>query len=928
MLTLTTRRSVISLAVASVCSGALAQQPQQPQAADKAQAAAPEISTVMVTATRFSTSLLKTPLSVTAISQEDLRDKGVTNLIDLNNQMPNVQITEATSAGQPNVVIRGITGTTTSTEIGEGAVGFHVDGIFQPRPQAARALMFDLRQVEVLRGPQGTLFGRNSTAGSINVLPEKPDFAGNYGSLSAEVGDYHQRNTTLIQNIRVSDNLAFRIAANHKTRDSFYNQLQDFTAGPTGKNSAGVDFNYPAGVPLVDQRYNRKLDPSEYYGAVNQTAYRLGSLYKINKDINLGVTYEKYTNKSPGWMQTQDCAMAEGTRYACRLPQDTILVNVPGDARQDQYGVNARLNWKISNVTQLDFVAAHTNLERRQIQDGATMHPFPFNVNYVFRRPDPAKPGQWLSAYGAAGCSGNLCTYPVNDVENHVTDSSFRSNVAELQLKQSWDKVRYVAGLFSMHETNKNFSAGENLVGNTAFASPTFSNYFQQMHRTIDSRAIFGQADWDVMPSWTLTAGARHTRDKRADRDGLRYDGATGAAVQNAYYQGLGLSPDGYNLQLKAGDPGWRPHTGLDLTTGMGAWNIGEAAAAAPFGRPVSPLLPFEATWKKTTWRLGLKKDLDKNNMMYGSIATGYKAGGFNDIIDYCGGRPCANGPSPDLRFPVWNPENVINYEVGYKGRMLDNKLSLSVSVFKQEYKDLQQVVNVTGALRQDLTCTVATDATCDPVARTSLASISKTENVGRLSLPGAELEWSYRPWQGFTWSGFASYINPRLKDTTQLTDAYFCNVRNEPGRQPCPTAYTGNDPTLRGRRVYDGQDKRPANTPGRSFASTLSQRINLDNGWVLVPRVSGRWQDKIYFDLTNYEDPNFGKFQKAYARYDAGMRIGSPDDMVSFDLAVRNATNVRAKTSSGQGPTGTDGAVMVTYIEPRMVSVRMTVMY
>ena len=81
-----------------------------------------------------------------------------------------------------------------------------------------------------------------------------------------------------------------------------------------------------------------------------------------------------------------------------QVVSDGLIGQPAGDARQDQYGVNARLNWKISNVTQLDFVAAHTNLERRQIQDGATMHPFPFNVNYVFRRPDPAKPGQWLSA--------------------------------------------------------------------------------------------------------------------------------------------------------------------------------------------------------------------------------------------------------------------------------------------------------------------------------------------------------------------------------------------------------------------------------------------------------------------------------------------------------------------------------------------------
>jgi iron complex outermembrane receptor protein len=277
-------RTAMSLAVASACGllafpalvqqAASAAQDSAVPAAPTAAPAQPEPNVVMVTATRFSTSLLKTPIAVSAFSQEELLDKGVTNLIDLNNQIPNVQILEATASGQPNIVIRGISGTTTSTEIGEGAVGFHVDGVFQPRPQAAKALMFDLKQVEVLRGPQGTLFGRNSTAGSINVIPEKPDFSGNYGNASLELGTKSLRNVTVVQNIAINDRLAFRVAANHKTRDSFLNQIQDFTAGPTGKNSAGVDFNYPAGVPLADQRYNVKVDPSKYYGAVDQTAAR------------------------------------------------------------------------------------------------------------------------------------------------------------------------------------------------------------------------------------------------------------------------------------------------------------------------------------------------------------------------------------------------------------------------------------------------------------------------------------------------------------------------------------------------------------------------------------------------------------------------------------------------------------------------------
>jgi iron complex outermembrane receptor protein len=135
-----------------------------------------QIPEVRVTATRYSTSLLKTPLAVAALSQEQLTRKGATSLRDLSGEMPNVVIENTGLDSAVQITIRGIT-STNFTETGDPAVGFHVDGMYSPRPQGAQALMFDLDQVEVLRGPQGTLFGRNSTGGSVNVIPAKPDWS-------------------------------------------------------------------------------------------------------------------------------------------------------------------------------------------------------------------------------------------------------------------------------------------------------------------------------------------------------------------------------------------------------------------------------------------------------------------------------------------------------------------------------------------------------------------------------------------------------------------------------------------------------------------------------------------------------------------------------------------------------------------------------
>ncbi|MFV8075032.1 TonB-dependent receptor plug domain-containing protein, partial [Enterobacter cloacae complex sp.6730661] len=118
-------------------------------------------------------------------------------------------------------------GSTNFTEIGDPAVGLHVAGLYSPRPQGALALMFDLEQVEVLRGPQGTLFGRNSTGGSINIIPAKPDFSGSYGTTELDLGSYNKRQINIVQNLAVNDRFALRATFSKVKRDGWINQLQD-----------------------------------------------------------------------------------------------------------------------------------------------------------------------------------------------------------------------------------------------------------------------------------------------------------------------------------------------------------------------------------------------------------------------------------------------------------------------------------------------------------------------------------------------------------------------------------------------------------------------------------------------------------------------------------------------------------------------------
>ena len=208
-------------------------------AASIAQTVAPEtgrLADVTVTAQKIAQPSSKTALSLTAIGGDDLRTSGATTAVGLTNLIPNVQITTG-SQNSTEISIRGI-GSTNNTEVGDPAAAFHVDGVYLGRPQSAGATFYDLERVEVLRGPQGTLYGRNATAGAINLITNKPGKkfageavlgAGNYGLYSLEG----------MLNVPVSDQFALRAVLSSTTRDGYLNTKN--AANGFGKNRDDAD---------------------------------------------------------------------------------------------------------------------------------------------------------------------------------------------------------------------------------------------------------------------------------------------------------------------------------------------------------------------------------------------------------------------------------------------------------------------------------------------------------------------------------------------------------------------------------------------------------------------------------------------------------------------------------------------------------------
>ncbi|MBI1684298.1 TonB-dependent receptor [Caulobacter hibisci] len=172
---------------------------------------------VVVTAQKRSENVQNIPVAVTAVSAETLEKQGAANLQALQGSAPNVEINSSNAA--TGVAIRGIFSTNDGPQ-GDPAVAYHIDGVYLGRPQSTGGLVYDIQQIEVLRGPQGTLYGRNATAGAINVISARPRFDFE-AALGAEYGSYNQVGVSGMANLPITDKIAARVAMRTLKRDGY-----------------------------------------------------------------------------------------------------------------------------------------------------------------------------------------------------------------------------------------------------------------------------------------------------------------------------------------------------------------------------------------------------------------------------------------------------------------------------------------------------------------------------------------------------------------------------------------------------------------------------------------------------------------------------------------------------------------------------------
>ncbi|MEH6583861.1 MAG: TonB-dependent receptor [Halioglobus sp.] len=175
---------------------------------------------IIVTAQKRSQSLQDVPVAVNAFTSEIIQEAGIHNTADLAIMTPSLHSLNVSSPFTTKLQIRGI-GTAQSDPALEPSVGVFVDGVFLGRSGLGMSDLTDIERIEVLQGPQGTLYGKNTNAGAISVITKRPSFEGFEGYVEASVGDYDMRNLTLAASGPISDTVAYRLSGDIHQRDGY-----------------------------------------------------------------------------------------------------------------------------------------------------------------------------------------------------------------------------------------------------------------------------------------------------------------------------------------------------------------------------------------------------------------------------------------------------------------------------------------------------------------------------------------------------------------------------------------------------------------------------------------------------------------------------------------------------------------------------------
>lgn len=708
---------VFSLATGAALPNASAQTPPAETAAD--------LDTVIVTVERREQDLQKYAGTAQTISADDTRALGI------NNELRNIQalvpgLSMSNQEGNLEIFIRGV-GSANSTELGDPGAAPHINGAYIPRPRGLGGMFYDVERVEINKGPQGTLRGRNALAGTLNIITKRPDLENFGGYAQLEAGNRDHRAGEFALNMPLGGWAAIRVAGYKTEKGSSF-------------ENAGE---------------SQHLDPA---GIQDEKGARVSFLYQPDDRLSVFAMADMGKEGGTGYPG----ANIVGAAQAGFSPDDldlrrVIYRGIQGTLDSTNWGAQANVSYDFGPVT-LEYSTSYRDVDYRQT--------------------NAASEGIWWPGRNIGQASsanpGGI------DYDNYSTQywmTLSQSQVHELRLSSHNDqRLRWTTGLFHFNEDQQvgylSMVDKGRWYSGTEFTMPDVNGR---------SSAVFADGTFDINDRLRLKGGLRYTQEEKS-----RY------GIGGNWAMGLPGTVDGNfagDFATRLGTPGFAPAfmyrpnfdvSGISTPAQRAAFilqgilthgvndtilaQLGPAAAGGDFGCVDRPDIggdtldcPYagwqqvsgipaqqwgESKFNFTDWRVGLEYDRTPDHLLYGTVSSGHKAGGFNDTFDV--------NEIPES----FKPESIISWEIGSKlsGRWFGRPSTFNVSAFYYDYND--QVF-------QDL----AVIAVNELGEATGYSLVNR--NVGKSAVYGIEADSSLRFSNGFILNLNALALDSEIKEGT-----------------------------------------------------------------------------------------------------------------------------------------------------------------
>jgi len=463
----------------------------------KSEARSKGINEVIITAQKVAQPASKTPLAVSVMSGEELKDAGVTDARSMADMLPNVEISK--ESGMLQIAIRGVT-SLDMTEKGDPSAAFHIDGAYVPRYEAQAAAFFDLDRIEVLRGPQGTLYGRNATAGAINLITNKPTDK-LAGSIGVDLGNYKTRRVDGMINVPINAMWGLRAALSTAKHDTYLNPGPNHVALESQDDKAG----------------------------------RVHLLGKFSADTSLLLTAE--TSKMAGGPPSP----VPNTNFFNGTLVENLPFSPPGTGNNIQNPVYVDRGTDVQRTAALPFKQdANAHMDNRA---DSLRGEFKTRLGAVDLTYQLASMRLYLDQVN----NGSYFGFPfINALtgDSHALSHELRFN------STGTGPLRWVAGLYYFNETIHRDSTYNTYI-TAPFGSFTVTQPFNSII-TNKSNAAFGQLTYDLRPDTRLTLGLRYTRDRKTGDDPLGGAPAVAPATSSdqAYTADVRFTNTSYKLGL------------------------------------------------------------------------------------------------------------------------------------------------------------------------------------------------------------------------------------------------------------------------------------------------------------------------------------------------------------------------------------------